>query len=107
MNVPQCAQAQSLLHHIGRTFLGKEENFYVWSEPTQAPGNLQPTQFGKADIEQNQVWLELFSFLDGFMPIRGFPYDLEIGPLQHRTDKSTEWFIVIDYKHFEWPHFGK
>ena len=69
-----------------------------------APGDLDPVQIWQADIQQNQIRLQLFGFLDGFQAIRSLS-DPELNSLaENRTDESPDGRKVIDYKDFTGLH---
>ena len=63
-NVAQCARGKSFLRHLGRRFLAHEEYFGLGGCLTDSPGGVDSIQCWKPDVEEYQVGLQFFSFLD-------------------------------------------
>jgi len=52
-------------HHIKICFLTDEQNCRPWNEPRYPMGGFDAVKFRHSDIEQNQIRLQFFGFLDG------------------------------------------
>src|ERR1700722_13382112 len=65
-DVARYSQAKKLLRHSGIGFLTQDKYFGVWDEFADSSSRFDSIQFGKTDIEQNQVRFQFLRFLDGF-----------------------------------------
>ena len=57
------------VYHVGRRFLANKQDFSAGTDLANSLCDFYPVQNGQSDIEQNQVRLKFFSFLDGFQSI--------------------------------------
>jgi len=53
------------------------------------PSGLDAIESGKPDVQQNQVRLKLFSFLDGLKSIRSFGDNLPVRTVLEQLDNHT------------------
>jgi transposase len=56
----------NILRHIGRRFLTHEEYFGFGGEPSDSSSGFDSVQTWESNIQQNQVGLQFFGFLNGF-----------------------------------------
>jgi hypothetical protein len=64
------------------------------------PGGVYPIQVRQADINKNQVGLQVLRFPHSLEPVHGFADDFQAGPLfQRRPHESPEGFEIFDKKY--------
>jgi hypothetical protein len=61
-----CTEAEGFSHRIGRSFLAHEEYFGFGGELADSSSRFDSIQRGQPDVEQNQVWVKFFGFLNRF-----------------------------------------
>jgi hypothetical protein len=69
----------------------------VWAQFANSPRDFHPIQQGESDVQQDQIWLEIFGLLDSFQSVTNLSDDL--APrlfLQRDTQEPAETFVVID-----------
>ena len=70
---------QSRRCHICGLFLGKENDFGLWGHFANLFSGLDSVQLWKADIQQNQVRLQLLRFTNRISAVRTLTHDLQSG----------------------------
>ena len=68
-NIAQDPQAENLLHYLGGGFLSENEYFGSGRELADASSDLDSIQGWKANIQHDQVRLELFGFANCFQSV--------------------------------------
>ena len=67
--------------------LAQEKDFRVRSKLANFSSGGDAIQFRKADIQENQIRLQLFGFLNGFQSICRLPDDLKLSPFLQLSNK--------------------
>ena len=90
-NVAPCSQAKGCLHQLWGRFLRHEDYLGFRCEFANLSSGFDSIQRWESDIEENQVRLQFFSFLNCFLPIGHFADDLQVWPFrQCLTNKLAE-----------------
>ena len=63
-NVAPCSHAESVLHYLGRKLLTQKKYFGVGCQLADSSSGFDSIKFGKTDVEQNQVRLQFFCFVN-------------------------------------------
>jgi hypothetical protein len=71
-NEAPSAQPKGFLHQLRGRFLAYEYYFGSRRKLRDLPGGCHSIQLGKADVQQDQVWLQLLSFLNRLPSVRCF-----------------------------------
>ena len=80
-NISLCPIAERRVHDFGIAMRGQEYDFYGWDDFAYSAGCVDTTQQGKANVEQDYVWLRLRSFVDPIQAVYGFAHNLPLRPL--------------------------
>src|SRR5262245_3912051 len=97
MNIAVRAQTKGFFYDFRRRFQANEQKFCVGSNRPNPLGGLYSIQALQADIEQNQIRLQLFGQLNGFQSVWHFPNYSELRPvLKPQTNKSAKSLMVFD-----------
>jgi hypothetical protein len=87
------------LYDFRRRLQTNEHKLCVRGDRPNPLGRFYAIQIPQADIDQNEIRLQLFRLLNSFQSIRHFPNDSEVRPfLKLQTNKSAERLMVLDYK---------
>jgi len=98
-NIPVPAHLQRIFYHLQRIVLAQEDNPRFWRNSAYAPGSLNATDSRQTDVQEDQIWLKLFSFLDRLLAIRSLANYIQDGVLgKQRANGSSDHRVVIDDK---------
>ena len=77
-------------------------------ELTNSSCGLNTVKDGKAEIKENEIWLEFFSLIDGLQPVGSFADHLAFSPLfQRRTKELPEVVKIVNDKCSEVWHSSR
>jgi hypothetical protein len=97
MDVAPSSKAKRLVYNIRKGFETDKENPCVGRDSADFPGGLKSVKSWQADIEQNEVRLQLTSLLNRFHPIGRFSDDDKLRSFpKHRADKSPDGLVILD-----------
>ena len=71
-HVATCSRTEGFLYYVKRAVFADKEDFGCRRNLTNSASGFNPIQCRKSDVEQDQVWLEFFDFLNSFQPVGGF-----------------------------------
>ena len=99
---------QCPLCDLRRGILTNEYYLRIWRELTNSSCGLNTVKDGKAEIKENEIWLEFFSLIDGLQPVGSFADHIAFSPLfQHRTKELPEVVKIVNDKCSEVGHSSR
>ena len=98
-DVPARAVAQRFLRYFMRTVLADEEDLGGRGDLSDSMSGFNPVECRKANIQKDQVRLQLLGLLNGFQTIRNFSDDLQFVMCEKRqTDEAPPRLVIINHE---------
>ena len=95
-NISEGSEIESFLSDFGGRFLSDEDDFRGGDKVANEAGGLDSIEAGEADVEKNQIRLELRRFLNGVEAIRDLGDDMKAGIFRKNgSNQVAEWLKIF------------